>query len=140
MATDLEHLCGVMPGLIADDDLDVMCDLIDSHPDIETRWINAARVAVGRAGGRDWWWTVNLARHGLGTWIYTNGLLLHHQVNSRQLGLADWLDACYTLYWQHGDDESRLKLDMKLNMRPKGIATFASKAQTRQMMAEFAAD
>lgn len=140
IATDMDNLCGIMPGLVHDDDLDVMCDLIDTHPDIETRWTNAARVALGRAGGRDWWWTRNLAREALGTWIYTNGLLLHRQVNSRQMPLPDWLDACYTLYWQGGDDESRLKLDMKLNMRPRGVATHQSASQTRSMMAQFAAD
>lgn len=140
IAVDLDDLAGIMPGLIADDDLDAMEAIMATHPDVEKRWLNAARMALQRAGGRDWWWTLNLARHALGTWIYTNGLLLRQNVDAKNLMLGDWLDACYTLYWQNGSEEDRLKLDMTLSARPRGVGVRQSKAQTRQMAAAFAAD
>jgi hypothetical protein len=126
--------------LIGDDDLEVMQELIATHPDIEDRWTYAARTALGRAGGRDWWWTLNLGKRSLGAWIYINGILLRQGVDSKVVGLPDWLDACYSMLWQNADEENRIKLDMELSMRPKGIALHQSKAAVRQMMADFAAD
>lgn len=140
IALDYENLCGIMPGLIHDDDLDLMENLIEDHEDIETRWVNAARVALGRAAGRDWWWALNLSRHALGTWLYTNGMLLRQNVNSQSLSYPDWLDACYTLYWGNAKEEDQVKLDMRLSMPPAGVAIHRSKAATRQMLETFAAD
>lgn len=140
LATDLDNLYGVMPGLVADEDLDRMVELVDTVPDLETRWIHAARTAVGRAGGRDWWWTVNLARKALGTWIYTNGILLRESCHSKELALPDWLDAAYTLWWQHASEEQRIKLDLELSMPPKGSAVRTPRGHTKEMVAAFAAD
>lgn len=140
IAMDQENLAGIMPGLIADDDLDVMEQIMQTHPDVEQRWTNAARMALQRAGGRDWWWTLNLAKHCLGTWIYTNGLLLRQGVDSRTMGLPDWLDACYTLYWQNASEQDQMKLDMQLSVRPKGVRIRQSRAQMTEMVNAFAAD
>ncbi len=140
LALDMEHMQGIVPGLIGEDDLERMWHLAQGHPDIRRRWTNAARVALGRAGGRDWWWTYNLCRKALGIWIYTNGLLLRQNVNHHDISLPDWLDACYTLYWEHADEEARIKLDMELSMRPAGVAVRQSAAQARRMAMDFAAD
>lgn len=140
LALDMEHMQGIVPGLIGEDDLEHMWQLAQEHPDIRRRWTNAARVALGRAGGRDWWWTLNLCRKALGIWIYTNGLLLRQNVNHHTMPLPDWLDACYTLYWERADEETRIKLDMELSMRPAGIAVRQSAAQVRRMAMDFAAD
>lgn len=140
LALDQENLAGIMPGLIEDEDLDAMEQIIASYPDYEKRWLNAARMAVQRAGGRDWWWTFNLAKQALGTWIYTNGLLLRQNVDSRTMILGDWLDACYTLYWQNASEQDQMKLDMQLSMRPKGVAVRQSRQQVIQMVNAFAAD
>lgn len=137
---DTVNLSGIMPGLLDDDDLDLMCELIDTNPDIEQRWINSARMALQRAGGRDWWWTLNLARQALGTWIYSNGMLLRQGVDARAMCLGDWLDACYTLYWERASEEDRMQLDMKLSLPPKGVAVHRSRSATKQMLASFAAD
>ena len=137
---DPVNLSGIMPGLVADDDLDVMCGLIDTCPDIETRWVNSARMALQRAGGRDWWWTLNLARQALGTWIYSNGLLLRQNVDAKNMLLGDWLDACYTLYWEKASEEDRMQLDMKLSLPPKGVAVRRSRSATKDMLSSFAAD
>src|SRR3546814_2545969 len=55
----------------------------------DRRWLNAARVAVGRGSGRDWWWSVNLARKALGAWPYINGKLLLSGVDSHHLPFPD---------------------------------------------------
>lgn len=140
IATDTVNLHGIMPGLIADDDLDLMRELMDTHTDIADRWFYAARTALGRAGGRDWWWTHNLARKVLGVWIYVNGMLLRQGVDSKIMQFPDWLDACYTMLWQNGDEEHRMKLDMELSAKPRGIAVHQGAGAIRKMAADFAAD
>lgn len=140
IAVDPEGLAGVMPGLIADDDLEAMEAIMSSHPDIDRRWINAARMALQRAGGRDWWWTLNLSRQALGAWIYINGMLLRQNIDSARTGLPDWLDACYTMLWERGKEEDRTKLDLQLSMRPKGVGVRQTKAAIAEMTSAFAAD
>jgi hypothetical protein len=140
LATDWDTLYGIVPGLISDDDLEVMQELIAPHPDIEDRWTYAARTALGRAGGRDWWWTLNLGKRSLDAWMYVNGILIRQGVDAKKIGLPDWLDACYTMLWQNCDEEHQMKLDMELSLRPKGVVVHQSKAAVRRMLADFAAD
>lgn len=140
MGFDLDSLAGVFPGSIGDDDVDAMYQLALSDPDIERRWLNAARVAVGRGSGRDWWWSVNLIRRALSGWPYFNGKLLLSGVSARDVLLPDWLDACYMLLWGSCDEKERIKLDLELSMPPAGVAIRRSKAQTEKMLADFAAD
>lgn len=137
---DLDGLAGVFPGSIGDDDVDAMYHLSLSDPDIDRRWRNAARVAVGRGGGRDWWWCVNLIRKSLGGWPYINGRLLLSGVDARKLPLPDWLDACYMLLWSGCDEKERIKLDLELSLPPAGEAVRQSAAAKRKMLADFAAD
>jgi len=117
-----------------------MYHLAVSDPDIERRWLNAARVAVGRGGGRDWWWTVNLIKKALGGWAYVNGRLLLSGVRSWDVPLPDWLDACYMLLWSNLDEKERLKLDLELSLPPAGVALRQSKTAKLKMLADFAAD
>lgn len=140
IALDPEDLAGVVPGLIADDDLEAMERIAATHPDFHERWIQAARTALGRAGGRDWWWTRNLCRQALGTWMYTNGMLMRQGIRISTTTLPDWLDACYTLWWQNASEEDRIKLDLNLGMPPAGIAVRQSRTATREMASAFAAD
>lgn len=109
-------------------------------PDIDRRWLNAARVAVGRGGGRDWWWSVNLARKALGGWQYINGKLLLAGVSARDMPLPDWLDACYMLLWGNCDEKGQIKLDLELTLPPAGVAIRQSKAAKEKMLADFAAE
>jgi len=140
MAIDLDNLYGLVPGLIDDEDLDEMDRLARTHPDIAQRWFWAARTALGRAGGRDWWWTHNLCRKALSVWMYINGTLVRQNVDSRKTGLPDWLDACYMMLWSGGDEEGRIKLDLELNTRPRGLPVGQSRQDVKAMMAQFAAD
>jgi len=140
IATDAKGLYGIVPGLIADDDLDLMERLWHSHDDINDRWFHAARTALGRAGGRDWWWTYNLCLKALGTWPYLNGILLRQGIDSHRIGLPDWLDACFTLLWQGADEDNRTKLELELSRRPAGLPLAQSRTQVASMMAQFSAD
>ena len=140
MGWDLDTLAGVFPGSIDDDDVDSMHYLAVSDPDVERRWLNAARVAVGRGGGRDWWWSVNLVRKVLGGWAYVNGKLLLSGVSARDMPLPDWLDACYMLLWGNSDEKGQMKLDLELSLPPAGVGIRQSKADKQKMLAAFAAD
>lgn len=117
-----------------------MYHLALSDPNISRRWLNAARVAVARGSGRDWWWSVNLIRRALGGWPYINGKLLLSGVSARHLLLPDWLDACYMLLWSGCDENGRMKLDLELSMPPVGVALRQSKAAKVRMAESFAAD
>lgn len=117
-----------------------MFQLAVSDPDIERRWLNAARVAVGRAGGRDWWWTVNLARKAVTGWPYIHGTLLLSGVDARRMPLPDWLDACYMMLWRAGDENGRTKLDTELSLLPAGVRIRQTRQQKEQMLNAFAAD
>jgi len=117
-----------------------MYQLSLSSENIARRWVNAGRVAVGRGGGRDWWWTVNLITKALGGWPYINGKLLLQGVDSRRLPLPDWLDACYMMLWSNSDEKERIKLDTQLSMPPRGVAIRQSKAAKQRMLADFAAE
>lgn len=136
----MESLAGVFPGGLVEADVESMFRLSRQLPDIENRWRNAARVALGRGSGRDWWWSLNLIRKALGAWPYLNGKLLLSGCSARTTPLPDWLDACYMLLWSGSDEKERIKLDLELSMPPAGVAVRRSKQQTRQMLADFAAD
>lgn len=140
IAVDTRNLSGIMPGLLDDEDLDLMAALMLEHEDIDTRWVNAARTALGRAAGRDWWWALNLSKRALGIWTYINGMLLRQNVNAKQVSFPDWLDASYTLLYQNASEEDRTKLDLSLSAKPAGVAVRQSSQANRQMMADFAAD
>lgn len=140
IALDTKDLYGIMPGLIEDQDVDMMYELMSTHPDIDQRWFWAARTALGRAAGRDWWWALNLSKRSLAIWTYINGTLLRQGVDAKVISYPDWLDACYTLLWSGGDEEQRMKLDLELSARPVGLPTRISREANKQAMMEFAAD
>lgn len=140
LAYDLDTLAGVVPGGVAVCDAEAMFRAGLSDPDCDRRWVNAARVAVTRAAGRDWWWTVNLARKLLQGWPYLNGRLLLSGVDARATPLPDFLDTAYMLLWSNSDEQGRMKLDIELQTIPRGIAVHQSKQQRTAMEQAFAAD
>lgn len=135
---DFEKLTGIMPGLLGDDDIEDMIDRMWAL-DVDTRWMYSARVALGRGGGRDWWWTLNLIRRALGAWPYINGLLLLSGLDARTMRLPEWLDACYMALWERADEKGRAAFDMELQMPPVTDVS-APPAAVRAMLAAFAAD
>jgi hypothetical protein len=140
MGWDLEDLSGVFPGSVGDDDVDALYRAGLSHPDADRRWVNAARVAVGRGSGRDWWWSLNLVRKALAGWPYINGRLLLSGVDCHRTPFPDWLDACYMMLWSGVDEKERIKLDLELSLPPAGVAVRQSKTAKLKMLSEFAAD
>lgn len=136
---DTETLSGIMPGSVHEDDVETML-VLSWQDDAAQRWANCARVALGRAAGRDWWWALNLAKKVLLAWPYFNGALLLRGVDAAVLGLAEWLDACFMLLWENSDEEGRLKLDIELQMLPRGVAVRLSPELRRKQAEAFAAD
>lgn len=136
---DADQLSGIMPGSIPEDDIEAML-VLSWREDACRRWVNAARVALGRAAGRDWWWALNLVKKVLPGWPYFNGALLLEGVDASKMPLAEWMDACYMLLWMRCDEEGRLKLDIELQTLPKGVAIRQSGAANRKMLEAFAAD
>lgn len=139
-AADFDGLAGIFPGAVVDDQCEQLFRASMQDEARDRKWANAARVALGRAGGRDWWWTNNLIRKCVEGWPYVNGVLLRQGVSAREMPLPDWLDAVYTLMWQNQDDNGRVKLDLELQRTPTGVVVAQSKAQTRAAMEAFAAD
>jgi hypothetical protein len=137
---DLDTFAGVVPGAVVDADVDAMFQLGLQYDDRDRRWVNAARVAVGRAGGRDWWWVANLSKRCLQGWAYIHGKLLLEGVNARRLPFADWLDAAYMMMWLNQDEKGRMKFDAELSMVPAGATVARTPAQVQAMAEAFAAD
>lgn len=140
VGADLEHLTGVLPGGVAEDQCEEMLLLSMQFDDRDDRWANAARVALGRAGGRDWWWVLNLSRRCLQGWPYINGRLLRQGISARATPLPDWLDAAYMLLWEGQDDQGRTLFDIELNRVPRDMVVKRSFEQIRAMGEAFAAD
>lgn len=140
MGWDFTGLTGVLPGAIADEDLDDMWNVSRGSLEPERHWLNAARVAVTRASGRDWWWAVNLTQRCLQSWPYINGLLILQGVDAAAMRLPSWLDAAYMLLWQRTDQAGRDALDLELSIPPRGVSPAQAPAATSNMLAAFAAD
>lgn len=134
---DFDTLSGVFPGLVHDDELDAMYDLITDPSQLDSM-PQVARNVVQAAGGRDWWWSVNLTRKALGGWIYFNGFLVRQGVRADSTSFPDWMDACYTFLWERTDENGRMALDLELGLPPRGVKLAAT--QTKQMLSDFAAD
>lgn len=137
ISQDFDNLSGVFPGLVSDEDLDRMSDLIRDVSQLDMM-PEVARKVVQAAGGRDWWWTVNLARKAVAGWIYVNGVLVRQGVRVDSTNLPDWLDACYTWMYERLDENGRIAMDIELGLAPKGVRQGAR--QTRQMLEAFQAD
>lgn len=137
IATDFDHLSGVFPGLVLESTIDQMMEVLhdrQNHSSLE----EVARNVIQAVGGRDWWWTVNLTRKALGSWMHINGFLVRQGVRCDSVIMPDWLDACYTFLWERADENAKIALDLELSTAPLGIKPNA--LQTKQMLADFAAD
>lgn len=137
IALDTQQLAGVFPGLIADEDLDNMLQLMRDPSNLEGMTQVATKV-LQAAGGRDWWWTLNLSRKAISAWAQVNGILVRQGVRTESIGLPDWLDACYSMLWERGDENQKAALDAELSIVPAGMRVRGKAA--RQMLAAFQAD
>lgn len=137
--TDPESLAGVFPGMCADEDLEALLELSFTE-DFSARCTNTARVAVGRGAGRDWWWALNLVNKIFSGFPHVNGVMRREGIAIKNIDFPDYLDAVYSLLWERGDEEGRLKLDLELQLLPKGVAIRQSGAAAKAMAEAFAKD
>jgi hypothetical protein len=134
---DDDDLSRVFPGMIDDEDVEEMFEAWMVVPDMARRCTNVARVALGRASGREWWWAVNMIKEVLKSWTLINGALVRHGVRAGSTSLADWLDAAYTQLREMVDDKERSALEMRLRIPPRNVTTITS---SREALLAFAAD
>jgi len=137
--TDPDTLAGIFPGMAADEDLEELLQL-SFREDFTSRCTNTARVALGRGAGRDWWWALNLVNKILAGFALVNGVMLREGVDARTVSLPGFLDAVYSLLWERGDEEGRMKLDLELQLLPKGVAIRQDAKAVKAMAAAFASD
>lgn len=136
---DFDDLSGIFPGQLDYNDLDSLWGL-SGRGDFSKRCTLTARAALGRASGKDWWWTLNLIRKLTSGWSVINGVMIRQGVRIQDTSLPDYCDAFYSLMWERAAEEDRMKLDIELSMPPKGVRVRQSSAAKKAMLAAFAAD
>lgn len=144
MACGDPELAGVFPGLV--DDVDARAAfqiwLDPSFGDqVGIRMLRTARVALERAGRREWTWTYNLITECLGSWQIVNGMLIRQGVRADRENLADWLDAAYTMIRELIHEEKALTaFETRLRSVPKdALGTMTPRMSSRADLLEFAA-
>ena len=135
---DPASLSGVFPGMASDEDLEFLYERWHD-PDFGERCANTARSALGKGSGRDWWWSLNLTTKILASFSAFNGVMMRQGI-TLDMPFPDYLDAVYSLLYERGDEEARMKLDLELQVLPKGVPIRQSAAKKKEMMAAFAAD
>ena len=142
-ATRSPDMCLIFPGLIDDEDAEVMFEAQIACPDIRTRCVNVARVALGRESGREWHWTYNLIDEAWKSWPHVNGNLLRQGVNSSEVTLADWVDAAFSFLATLGSEQDQAAFDARLRRIPRdaqGSVVSVPRMSSRAELLAFAAD
>lgn len=141
MAYKSDEMSEVFPGLTDLDDAEDLYRLWLDVPDMRRRAENVARVAFGRASGREWYWAGNLVDESLKSWTYINGMLVRQGVRATETSLPDWLDASYTLMRELMDEKGRTALDIRLRRIPRdALTTMRPTFSNRSALLAFAAD
>jgi len=138
IAHDPEKLSGIFPGLIRGRDVEAMCAAMELFDDMDRRWENVARVALGRASGREWWRALNLVKMCLSGWTTVNGAMLLAGCDARSMPLPNWLDAALTHMARELDEDGLRRLEFDLDKVPAGVR--GTSAAAKRSLAAFAAD
>lgn len=138
VAQDPDRLSGVFPGLIRSRDVEAMCAAMEMFDDMDRRWQNAARVALGRGSGRDWWRALNLIKMCLSGWTTVNGAMMLEGCDARSLPLSSWLDAALVRMMRELDEDGMRRLEFDLDKVPAGVK--GTSAAAKRSLAAFAAD
>lgn len=128
----------VFPGMISHKDAWEMWEAWKTFDDMERRSVNAARVALGKASGREWWWTHNLINEVVDSWTSINGILVREGVRAEKERLPNWLDAAYILVCERSSEEERIAFRARLNLPPKNVGMLLSNTATRKALLDFA--
>jgi hypothetical protein len=143
MGASSHDLAGIFPGLVSDVDARAAVGLwLSGSDDLEIRHIRTGRVALERAGRREWTWTYNLIQECLGSWTIVNGTLVRQGVRADSENLADWLDAAYTMMRElyATDKDAHTAFENRLKAVPKdALGTMTPKMSGRAALLEFAA-
>lgn len=133
-------LSGIFPGLISVDDVGEMFTAMSQFDDIDRRWENTARKALGRAAHRDWWIALNLAKICLGSWTAANGAMLLVGCDARSMPLSSWMDAAYVQMMRGMDEDKQRRFQFDLDKVPAGVRAGSTSSATKRSLAAFAAD
>lgn len=140
IAADPDRLSGVFPGLIRTSDVEAMCAAVQMFDDMDRRWENVARAALGRVTGREWWRALNLMKMLLSTWNTVDGAMLLSGCDPRRMSIGPFLDAA-TVHMTREMDESAIRqFNMDLDKLPAGVKGRGVAAVARRSLAAFAAD
>lgn len=142
MGAGSPDLSGIFPGLVDDGDARAAVGVWHQPgTDLELRHTRVGRVALERAGRREWTWSYNLITECLGAWPTVNGMLIRQGVRADGERLADWLDAAYTLIRELYRSETDLTaFETRLKSIPKdALGTMKPKMSSRAALLEFAA-
>ncbi len=108
---------------------------------MQVRCVNVSYAALGRASGRDWFWTLNLIQECWGAWTQINGNLVREGVRADDTDLADWLDAAYSMLLERLDKAGREALNLRLQKTPQGVTNLITPPMsTRDDLMAFARD
>ena len=140
-------LAGIFPGLVDDGDARAAYEIWLVHADLaplggpDVRARRTARVALERAGRREWTWTYNLITECLGSWGVVNGMLIRQGVRADRERLSDWLDAAYTLIRELIHEKKELTaFETRLRSVPRdALGTMTPKMSSRDDLLAFAA-
>lgn len=133
-------MSGVFPGLVRGRDAERLFDLWLDVPDMQRRCINVARVALGRASGREWIWAYNLIREASASWVHLNGSLIREGVDVDKVRLDHWMDAAFTVFMERLEDKAKAGFEARLRMVPKGIGGPRPAMSSKSDLLAFALD
>lgn len=113
---------GIFPGLLERADRQVVGRAIIHRETDAEEILECAHAVLEVAGGRRWWWTLNLVGSvtNAKTWAAVHGQLLRSGVRADELSLGGWLDACYAMLVENLTEEKRSQLDRALEQAPVG--------------------
>lgn len=131
-------MAGVFPGLVADRDGEEIFNLWMSEPDMQRRCVNVSRKALERAGGREWHWSLNMVKEIQGSWTHLNGKLVREGVRADRTGLADYLDAAYTMFAELLKEKDFKAFETRLRRIPAGSFTARPRMSSRAELMAFA--
>ena len=132
-------MAGIFPGMVVDAEQDLF-ELLMSHPEANVRCQRMARVALGRAAGREWHWAHNMIKESVGSWTHLNGKLVREGVRASDTSLPDWLDAAWTVFMELFDKKEQMSFQNRLRSIPATGDMVQPRMSSRADLMSFAAD
>lgn len=123
----------VVPGMLDAADADRLDDAMWDG-DVTLAEVDAARRdVITVAGGRDWWWTLNLLAVCRPVWATVHGRLASHGFRASVVPLGAALDALYVVCAEIAGG-GRRELDRHLEMAPPGFLHLDEEAESKAFL------